>query len=125
VTLAKNLGVSDTVVGLTIVSVGTSLPEVVASVIATIKGERDIAVGNVIGSNIYNILAILGITSAVSPSGLAVNPSLLSFDIPLMIVVAIICWPFFKSGKQLSRIEGAFFLAGYFAYTTYLVIQSQ
>ncbi len=124
VALAKSFGISDTVVGLTIVAAGTSLPEVVASVMATVKGERDIAVGNVVGSNIYNILAILGISGAVAPSGLSVNPALLSFDIPVMIAVALICWPFFRSGKRLSRFEGSLFLVGYIAYTAYIVIQA-
>lgn len=123
--LAKALGVSDTVIGLTIVAAGTSLPEVVASVMASIKGERDIAVGNVVGSNIYNILAILGISGSVAPNGLNVNPSLLRLDIPVMIGVAILCWPFFKSGKELSRTEGSIFFAGYIAYTTYMVLQAK
>lgn len=124
VAMAKNLGVSDTVIGLTIVAAGTSLPEVVASLVATIKGERDIAVGNVVGSNLYNILAIIGITGAASPSGLAVGEQLLNFDIPLMIASAVLCWPFFKTGKRLSRLEGGVFLVGYIAYTTYLVLHA-
>lgn len=124
VRMAQSLGVSDTVIGLTIVAAGTSLPEVVASVMATIKGERDIAVGNVVGSNIYNILAILGASGVASKSGLSVNPSMLAFDIPVMIGVAAICWPFFRSGQRLSRLEGAVFLVGYVAYTAYLVSQA-
>lgn len=124
VTLAKTLGVSDTVIGLTIVAAGTSLPEVVASIMATIKGERDIAIGNVVGSNIYNILAILGISGAIAPDGLAVNSTLLNFDIPVMIGVAFVCWPFFKTGKRLSRFEGTLFLAAYIAYTGYLIAQA-
>ncbi len=124
VSLAKSFGVSDTVIGLTIVAAGTSLPELVASVMATIKGERDIAIGNVVGSNIYNILAILGISGTIVPNGLAVNPSMLAFDIPVMIGVAAICWPFFKSGKRLSRFEGGLFLIAYIAYTGYLIAQA-
>jgi cation:H+ antiporter len=124
VTMAKSLGVSDTVIGLTIVAAGTSLPEVVASVMATIKGERDIAVGNVIGSNIYNILAITGLAGAIAPDGLNVNSSLLRVDIPVMIGAAAICWPFFKTGKQLSRLEGGIFLATYVGYTYYLISQA-
>lgn len=121
VSLAQSLGVSDSVIGLTIVAAGTSLPEVVASVMATLKGERDIAVGNVVGSNIYNLLAILGISGAIVPSGLSVNPSMLNFDYLVMIAAAFVCWPFFKTGSQLSRIEGVIFFVSYIAYTSYLI----
>lgn len=124
VSLAKSLGVSDTVIGLTIVAAGTSLPEVVASIMATIKGERDIAVGNVVGSNIYNILAILGLSGVIAPSGLSVNNDLINFDIPVMIGVALVCVPFFKTGKKLSRFEGALFLAAYIGYTYYLILKA-
>lgn len=121
VQLAKSLGVSDTVIGLTIVAAGTSLPEVVASIMATIKGERDIAVGNVVGSGIYNILAILGLASVVVPSGLNVSESLLKYDFPIMILSALMCFVFFKTGGQLSRREGVFFLLSYVAYTAFIV----
>jgi cation:H+ antiporter len=116
--------VSDTVIGLTIVAAGTSLPEVMASVLATIRGERDIAVGNVVGSNIYNILAILGLSGAIVPGGLQVSSQMLSFDIPVMIAVAAICYPFFKTGSRLSRWEGALFLAAYVGYTAYLIYKA-
>lgn len=119
VNLARVLGVSDTVIGLTIVAAGTSLPEVVASTIATIKGERDIAVGNVVGSNIYNILAILGVTGFVS--GLNVNPGMLNFDIPLNIGVAILCWIVFRRARLMGRWEGLLFLLLYMGYTAYLI----
>jgi cation:H+ antiporter len=124
VDLAKTLGVSDTVIGLTIVAAGTSLPEVVASVMATIKGERDIAVGNVVGSNIYNIFAILGLSSAIVPGGLNVNPTMLHFDYPVMVGVALVCWPIFKTGSRISRAEGVFFLLSYVAYTWYLIAKA-
>lgn len=119
--MAKAFGVSDTVIGLTIVAAGTSLPEVIASVMATIKGERDIAVANVIGSNIYNILAIIGLSGLIVPAGLTVSPSMISFDYFVMIGVAFLCWPFFKTGKQLSRWEGCFLLLLYVIYTSYLI----
>lgn len=119
--MAKIWGVSDTVIGLTIVAAGTSLPEVIASVMATIKGERDIAVANVIGSNIYNILAILGLSGLIAPSGLKVQPSMMNFDYLVMIGVALLCWPFFKTGKQLSRWEGSSCLLLYIIYTFYLI----
>lgn len=119
--MAKAFGVSDTVIGLTIVAAGTSLPEVIASVMATLKGERDIAVANVIGSNIYNILAIVGLSGLIAPTGLSVNPSMINFDYFIMIGVAFLCWPLFKTGKQLSRWEGCFLLVLYIGYTSYLV----
>lgn len=122
--LAQFFGVSDTVIGLTIVAAGTSLPEVVASIMATIKGERDIAVGNVIGSNIYNLLAILGLSGAISPIGLSVNSTLLKIDIPVMLGVALICYIFFRTKHTLSRVEGAIFFVGYVSYTTYLISQT-
>ncbi len=123
VTVAKLMGVSDTVIGLTIIAVGTSLPEVVASIIATIKGERDIAIGNVIGSNIYNILIILGASAFVVPggSGLTVNNTLLYFDIPVMIAVAVLCFLIFWTGRKVSRFEGAIFLFSYIGYMIYLI----
>lgn len=121
IAMAQSLGVSDTVIGLTIVAVGTSLPEVVASVVATLKGERDIAVGNVIGSNIYNILLILGLSGAILPGGLAVQESLMKFDIPFLLFSAVLCFPIFWWGKQIRRIEGAFFFSIYIAYSAYLI----
>jgi len=121
VSLAKDLGVSDTVIGLTIVAAGTSLPELMASVMATLRGERDIAVGNVVGSNIFNVLGIVGLPSLLSPTGMSVNPALFSFDMPVMVMSAVLCWPLFKSGGRLSRLEGFFLFSLYVAYTAYLV----
>jgi cation:H+ antiporter len=122
--LAKNLGVSDTIVGLTIVAAGTSLPEVAASVMATIKGERDIAVANVVGSNIYNILCIVGLSASVVPGGLNVDPNMISIDMPFMIFVAALCWPLFKTGGRISRGEGALLLSLYVGYTIYLIFRA-
>ncbi|NJN17394.1 MAG: calcium/sodium antiporter [Oscillochloris sp.] len=121
-TIARTLGVSDVIIGLTIVAAGTSLPEVATSIIATIRKERDIAIGNVVGSNIFNILGILGLSAMVTPGGLGVNPGVLSFDLPIMIAVAIACLPIFFTGFSIARWEGALFLAGYVAYTTVLVL---
>jgi len=95
VSFAQYLGVSELVVGLTIVAAGTSLPEVVTSVIATIRGERDIAVGNVVGSNIFNIMGVLGFTSIVAPTGIEVSTAVIRFDMPVMIVSALACLPIF------------------------------
>lgn len=120
--LAKFWGVSDTVIGLTIVAAGTSLPELATSIVATIRGERDIAIGNVVGSNIYNLLAILGIAGLFTPGGLLVAPSMLNFDIPVMIAVAVACLPIFFSGYSIARWEGVVFFGSYIAYTAYLIM---
>src|SRR5690606_7374608 len=122
VTFARYLGVSEVVVGLTIVAAGTSLPEVVTSIVAALRGERDIAVGNVVGSNIFNIMGVLGLTGLVARDGIAVAPNLLVFDIPVMIVVALVCLPIFFTGQRISRGEGVLLLAGDCAYTGYLVM---
>lgn len=122
--MAKALGVSDTIIGLTIVAAGTSLPEVAASLMATIKGERDIAIGNVVGSNIYNILVILGISSMVTPSGLNVDPNMLTFDLPLMIGTTVACLPIFFVGFRINRWEGLMFLGIYVLYTVFLILHA-
>lgn len=122
VAFANYLGISELVVGLTVVAVGTSLPELATSIMAAIKGERDIAVGNVVGSNIFNILAVLGISASVAPSDLGVAPALLAFDLPAMVAVALICLPIFFVGGCVTRGEGALFLGYYLAYTVYLVL---
>ena len=120
--MARFFGVSDLIIGLTIVAIGTSLPELATSVVAVIRGERDIAVGNVIGSNISNILAILGITGMVAPGGITVAPEALGFDIPVMIAVSLACLPIFFTGHVVARWEGGLFLGYYVAYLTYLVL---
>ena len=124
VTIARLLGVSELVIGLTIVAAGTSLPEVATSVMAAIRGERDIAVGNVVGSNLFNIMAVLGITSLFSGQGIAVSEEALSFDIPVMIAVAVACLPIFFTEHLIARWEGALFFGYYVAYTTYLVLSA-
>lgn len=121
VELATAWGVNEAVIGLTIVAAGTSLPEVVTSIVATIKGERDIAVGNVVGSNIFNILCVLGISGLVSPIPLLAGEQLAGFDIPVMLGVAALCVPVFFIGSVLSRIEGFLFLALYIAYVWVLI----
>jgi cation:H+ antiporter len=122
VAVARHVGVGEVVIGLTIVAAGTSLPEVATSVLAAIRGERDIAVGNVVGSNIFNILAILGICGIVTPGGLRVAPSLLYFDLPVMTAVAVACLPVFFTGHRIARWEGALFLGYYVIYTAFLVL---
>ncbi len=125
IAFAKYLGVSELVIGLTIVAAGTSLPEVATSILAAIRGERDIAVGNVVGSNTFNILGVLGVSGLVAPAALSVPPSMLAFDIPVMIAVALACLPIFFTGNLIARWEGALFLGFYVAYTAYLILAAQ
>jgi len=125
VTFARVLGLSEVVIGLTIVAIGTSLPEVATSVVATLRGERDIAIGNVIGSNTFNLLGVLGVTSLIAPQALPVGPAMLGFDLPVMIIVALACLPIFFTAHLISRWEGALFLFYYLAYTAYLLLAAQ
>lgn len=126
ISFAKAMGVSDLVIGLTIVAAGTSMPEVATSITAAIKGERDIAVGNVVGSNTFNILGCLGLSGLVSGDmGLAMAHSLLAFDIWVMLAVALACLPVFMTGREIARWEGAVFLGYYVAYVAYLIMASQ
>ncbi len=124
IAMARALGVSELVIGLTIIAAGTSLPEVATSVIAAVRKERDIAVGNVIGSNIFNILCVLGLTSVVSPAGINVSPAALAFDIPVMTAVAVASLPILFTGHQIARWEGFVLLFYYVAYTLYLVLDA-
>ncbi|MHC8472397.1 calcium/sodium antiporter [Plesiomonas shigelloides] len=121
VNIARAFAVSEAVIGLTIVAVGTSLPEVMTSIVASIKGQRDIAVGNVVGSNIFNLLAVLGVSGVLSSNGLAGNEQLVQQDFPVMLAVALLCVPLFFTGAILSRIEGALFFILYLAYTLFLI----
>jgi len=125
VTLARAWGLSELVIGLTLVAAGTSLPEVATSVVAALKGERDIAVGNVIGSNIFNLMCVLGVTALLAPGGVPVSESVISFDLPVMVLVAVACLPVFLIGHAIERWEACCLLAFYGLYTGYLVAQSQ
>jgi len=123
---AKALGVSDVVIGLTIVAAGTSMPEVATSIMAAVKGERDIAVGNVVGSNTFNILGCLGVTSLAAGSGGVVVPAaVMNFDILVMLAVALACLPVFMTGREIARWEGGLFVAYYAAYVAYLILAAQ
>jgi cation:H+ antiporter len=122
---ATRLGVSELVIGLTIVSAGTSLPEVATSIIAALRGEREIAVGNVLGSCVFNLAAVLGIGAMVSGTGLLVPASMLAFDLPVMIAVAVACVPVLFTGHLIARWEGALFFGYYVAYTTYLILYAK
>ena len=124
VALARALGLSELVIGLTVIAIGTSLPELATSILAAFRGERDIAVGNIVGSNLFNLLCVLGLASLVSPQAISVSPNALAFDFPVMIAVAVACLPIFFTGYSISRWEGALFVAYYAAYTLYLVLAS-
>ncbi|HML94569.1 MAG TPA: calcium/sodium antiporter [Thermodesulfobacteriota bacterium] len=122
--IATNLGVSELVIGLTVIAAGTSLPEVATSIIASIRGERDIAVGNVVGSNIFNILFMLGVSGILAPGGVPIPESVLKFDMPVMLAVCVACMPIFFTGNLIARWEGAVFFLYYIAYTVYLVLDA-
>jgi cation:H+ antiporter len=120
--LARAMGISELVIGLTIVAAGTSMPEVATSITAAFRGQRDIAVGNVVGSNIFNLLGVLGGAAAVAGQGISVAPEAMRFDVPIMAAVAVVCLPIFFTGARISRWEGALLLGYYIAYVTCLIL---
>lgn len=123
VALARMLGVDEVLIGLTIIAAGTSLPEIATSVTASARGQRDIAVGNIIGSNIFNLLAVLGLTALVSPNGVPVPADMLRFEMPIMIAVTAVCIPIFFIGMSVSRGEGATLFGFYIAFTIFLILE--
>ena len=122
VTVAEALGVSQLIIGLTIVAAGTSLPEVATSIVAAFRGERDIAIGNVVGSNIFNLLFVLGSTALALPVPLGAEAMRVS--IPVMIGAALICLPIFFTDYLIKRWEGALFVLLYVTYTLYLILSA-
>lgn len=121
---AEYLGISSLVIGLTIVAAGTSLPEVATSIMASIKGERDIAVGNIVGSNLFNIMSILGLTAIILPEDIPVSAGILGFDLPVMIAVSVACLPIFFTGNKIDRWEGLLFFGYYLVFTIYLILKA-
>lgn len=119
--IARDWGVPEAVIGLTIVAIGTTAPELVTTLMATLKNDRDVAIGNLIGSSIYNILVILGLTCVAAPGGVDVSDDILRFDLPLAAAVALVCLPVFRSDRLVSRREGAAFVAAYLAYLAWLL----
>lgn len=122
VTIAQDFGVSDLIIGLTIIAVGTSLPELASSIIAARKGEHDIALGNILGSNLFNTLAVVGIAGMVHP--LEVGPEVISRDIPVMFALTVslfILGVGFHGPGRINRLEGTALLICYIAYTVYLI----
>lgn len=122
VSIALSLGLSELVVGLTVVAVGTSLPEIAASALATLRGQGEMAVGNVVGSNIFNLSVVLGTSAAVADGGMPVSVAARTFDLPVMTAVAFACLPIFFIGHRIARWEGGLFLGYYVAYTAYLLL---
>ncbi len=121
VRIAHSYGISDVVIGLTIVAIGTSAPELATTIVATIKNDRDVAIGNLIGSSICNILVILGLTCIVAKDGVTVGKDVLWLDLPLAAGVAIACYPVFRSDKMVSRTEGVVFVSLYLIYLASLI----
>jgi cation:H+ antiporter len=122
VEIAQAFGVSDLIIGLTIVAIGTSLPELASSIIAARKGEHDIALGNILGSNLFNTLAVVGIAGMIHP--MAVEPEILTRDVMMMAVLTVSLFIFgygFRSMGRINRVEAIVLLAAYFGYTTYLI----
>jgi len=122
VAIAQYFGMSDAVIGLTIVAIGTSAPELATTIVATFKNERDVAIGNLLGSSIINIFIILGITGIFTPNGISVSDDILWFDLPLAALIALICYPVFKSDQMVSRKEGILFVSLYVLYISYLLV---
>ncbi len=108
-----------------VLAVGTSMPEVAASVVAALRGQRDLAVGNVVGSNVFNVLGVLGASAALSGKGVPVAPGAMTFDIPVMIAASLVCVPMLYTARTIARWEGAILAAIYVAYTSYLVLQAR
>jgi cation:H+ antiporter len=123
VILARGSGVPELIIGLTIIAIGTSLPELATSLTAGVRHEGDIAAGNVVGSNIFNILGVLGIAALLHP--LSVNPAVLRFDGPIMLGLSLLVLPFAWSGRRFARIEGAVLLASYVVFAALLVVRAR
>lgn len=122
--IARSLGVPELIVGLTIVALGTSAPEIVTTLVAAFQGRRDLAVGNAVGSNIFNILLVLGAAGIFAPSGIAISDDALRLDLPILLAAAVACLPIVAWDYTLNRWEGAVFVAYYAAYLTFLVLDA-
>lgn len=121
IAIAQDLGVSETLIGLTIVAIGTSAPELITTIIATIRNERSLAFGNLVGSSTLNLTIILGLALLFSPVAVAVDPKLLRVSMPLMVLVGLACVPVFLTGRRISRLEGGLFVAAYGGYLAYTI----
>lgn len=122
VSLGRSLGVSEALIGLTVVAVGTSAPELATTIVSTVRGDRDIAVGNLIGSSTYNLTFVLGTSLLFGPPALGVDRQILTVDLPVMVAATLACVPVFLTGSRVRRREGALFVAAYAVYLAYLVV---
>jgi len=120
--IATSLGIPELIVGLTIVALGTSAPEIVTTLVAAWSGNRDLAVGNAVGSNIFNILLVFGLSTIVAPDGIPISTDALELDIPVLLAAALACLPFVFWDHKLDRWEGGVFVGYYFAYVVFLVL---
>jgi cation:H+ antiporter len=120
--IAGQLGASDALIGLTVVAIGTSAPELVTTVVSTVRGDRSLALGNLLGSSVFNIALILGPTVLAAPAAVPVPDDVLAVDLVLMVATAVVCVPVFRTHRRLGRVEGAVFVAAYVAYLTWLLI---
>lgn len=121
---AERAGVSELVIGLTIVAIGTSLPEIVTSILAAVRGEKDIAVGSIVGSNILNIFSVIGI-SGLFISGIPVQESILNVDLIVLLIISVLCIPIFSTGREINRPEGLVLFLSYLSYLFYLYLDSE
>lgn len=124
VALARAFGVSELDIGLTVIAAGTSMPELATSTLAAIRGQRDIAIGNVVGSNTFNVLGCLGLSGLIGEDGLTIAPAVMNFDVWVMAAVALACLPMFIAGRRIGRAKAALFVGYYFAYVTYLILDA-
>jgi cation:H+ antiporter len=122
--VARAAGLSELFIGLTVLAVGTSVPEVATSLVAALRGQREIAVGNAIGSSLFNLMGVLGLTALLAPGGVAVAAEALRVDLPLMIASAALLLPIFFTGRRVDRWEGGILLGAYAGYLTFLVLQA-
>ncbi len=122
VEIAQAFGVSDAFIGLTVVAIGTSAPELVTTIVSTLRGERDIAIGNLIGSSTYNLTLVLGASLFFADGQVALDPELVMVDIPIMVLVALVCIPVFLTGRRITRTEGVVFIGAYAVFLGYLIL---
>ena len=125
VSIAEAFGVPELIIGLTVVAVGTSLPEIVTSLMAIRNNERDLAVGNIVGSNLFNLLCVLGLTASIAPGGVQVPEEAIKFDMLVMMAVALACLPIFVTGREISRAEGGMFLFYFVIYMIFLILEAK
>lgn len=121
ITIATEFGISQLVIGITIVAIGTSLPELATSVVAAIRDESDISVGNVVGSNVFNVLLVLGTVAAIA--GIVVGELAIEYDLFIMLGITLLIWPIMWTGNRIGRLEGGLMLIGYFTYMIWLFVR--